>query len=379
MSAFENRLKASLDKRKEQGLYRTLKAPNNLIDFCSNDYLGFSRSEELKQRISQFSVDDYQRLNGSTGSRLISGNYAFAEQLEKEIAQFHGVEAGLIFNSGYDANVGLISAIARKTETVFYDELIHASVHDGMRMAQAECIPFKHNDVTDLEAKLQRADGNPLIVIESVYSMDGDFAPLNELVKLCSKYDARLIVDEAHAVGVFGENGAGRVVELGLEKDVYARVVTFGKALGCHGAIVLGDELLRDYLINFARSFVYTTAMPIHGLISIKCAYDILSYKKDNKFKISNLYSYFKQKVKTIPELSLIESDSQIQSVIVSGNDRARQFAAQVQADGFDVKPLVSPTVPAGTERIRVCIHSFNTKEEIDGLVNSLAKAIYNL
>lgn len=379
MSAFENRLKASIEKRKEQGLYRTLKAPSGLIDFCSNDYLGFSRSEELKHCIAQFSIDDYQRLNGSTGSRLISGNYAFAEQLEKEIAQFHGAEAGLIFNSGYDANVGLISAIGRKTETIFYDELIHASVHDGMRMSQATCIPFKHNDARDLETKLQNADGNLIIVVESVYSMDGDFAPLEELAQLCKKYDARLIVDEAHAVGMFGKNGAGRVVELGLEKDVFARVVTFGKALGCHGAIVLGDELLRDYLINFARSFVYTTAMPIHGLISIKCAYDMLSVNDNNLLKSNKLYNCFKQKVKSNSGLSLIESDSQIQSVIVPGNDRARQFAAQVQADGFDVKPLVSPTVPVGTERVRVCIHTFNTEEEIDGLVNSMAKATESL
>lgn len=375
MSVFEDRLKASLEKRKEQGLYRTLKAPSGLIDFCSNDYLGFSRSEELKQRIANFSMDDYQRLNGSTGSRLISGNYAFAEALEKEIAQFHKAKAGLIFNSGYDANVGLISAIGRKTETIFYDELIHASIHDGMRMSQAACLSFKHNDASDIEAKLQKADGNLIVVVESVYSMDGDFAPLEELVLLCKKYDARLIVDEAHAVGMFGENGAGRVVELGLEKDVFARVVTFGKALGCHGAIVLGNELLREYLINFARSFVYTTAMPIHGLISIKCSYDMLSVNDGNLLNSRKLYNYFKQKVKSILSLSLIESDSQIQSVIVSGNDKARQFAAQVQVDGFDVKPLVSPTVPVGTERVRVCIHTFNTEEEIDGLVNSMAKA----
>lgn len=375
MCAFENRLKASLEKRKEQGLYRTLKAPSGLIDFCSNDYLGFSRSEELKQRIANFNIDDYQRLNGSTGSRLISGNYAFAEQLEKEIAVFHNAESGLIFNSGYDANVGLISAIGRKTETILYDELIHASVHDGMRMSKATCILFKHNDTTDLESKLQSADGNLIIVVESVYSMDGDFAPLAELVELCKKYDARLIVDEAHAVGVFGKNGAGRVVELGLEKDVFARVITFGKALGCHGAIVLGDELLRDYLINFARSFVYTTAMPIHGLISVKCAYDMLSVDNNKTLYTSELYNYFKQSVKLTSELSLIKSESQIQSVIVPGNDRARQFAAQVQADGFDVKPLVSPTVPVGTERVRVCIHTFNTQEEIDGLVSSMAKA----
>lgn len=379
MSDFEKRLTASLNKRKEQGIYRTLKPPSGLIDFCSNDYLGFARSLELKNKIKEFSLTDYQRVNGSTGSRLISGNSTFAETLESELATFHKAETGLIFNSGYDANVGLISALGRSTETIFYDELIHASFHDGMRMSKATCISFKHNDLNDLKAKLSKASGNKLIVVESVYSMDGDFAPLQELVEICKEYDAHLIVDEAHAVGMFGEKGEGRVVELGLEKEVYARVITFGKALGTHGAIVLGNELLKNYLINYARSFIFTTAMPIEGLISIKSAYDMLSVEYNKKLITSNLINLFKQKILSIEKLQLIESKSQIQSIIISGNDKVKSFAKQIQEDGFDVKPLVSPTVPVGTERVRICIHAFNTENEIEALATSLEKAAQEL
>lgn len=379
MSDFENRLIASLDKRKEQGIYRSLKPPSALIDFCSNDYLGFARSVELKDKTSEFKYSDYQRVNGSTGSRLISGNYGFSEELERELATYHKAETGLIFNSGYDANVGLISALGRGTETILYDELIHASFHDGMRMSKAACVSFKHNDTRDLKSKLEKASGNLLIAVESVYSMDGDFAPLAELVELCKEFGAYLIVDEAHAVGVFGTKGEGRVVELGLENEVYARVITFGKALGTHGAIVLGNELLRDYLINFARSFIFTTAMPIEGLIAIKCAYDMLSCYGDKKLITRKLINLFKSKVKDLSDIHLLESESQIQSIIVPGNNRVRRFAKQIQEDGFDVKPLVSPTVPVGTERVRICIHAFNTEEEIEGLVTSLAKAASQL
>ena len=170
----------------------------------------------------------------------------------------------------------MISAIGRPTETIFYDEMVHASLHDGMQLSKAKCISFSHNDLNDLRSKMEQAEGNLIVVVEALYSMDGDFSPLSELVELCKEFKANLVVDEAHAVGVYGPNGSGRVVEFSLENDVFARVVTFGKALGCHGAIVLGSPLVRDYLVNYARSFIFTTAAPLHTLISVKCAYDML-------------------------------------------------------------------------------------------------------
>ena len=192
------------------------------------------------------------------------------------LADFHKAESGLIFNSGYDANLGLFSCIAKKEDTLICDELIHASIIDGCRLSYANRFRFAHNDVEDLEDKLRRSKGNIFVAVESVYSMDGDMAPLKEIAAVCKKYNASLIVDEAHATGLFGDQGRGLVSQHGLEQEVFARVHTFGKALGCHGAVILGSETLRNYLVNFARSFIFTTALPVHSLIAVKCAYEML-------------------------------------------------------------------------------------------------------
>lgn len=215
------------------------------------------------------------------GSRLLSGNTAFAEELEKYIAQYHHAEAALLFNSGYNANLGLFSALGRKGDTILYDELIHASVHDGMRLSKAECKPFAHNNTVQLKQLLKETTAPVFVAVKSVYSMDGDFAPLKEIGALCKKYNASLIVDEAHATGIFGEKGKGLVTELGLENEVFARLITYGKAMGCHGAAVVGSTLLKNYLTNFARSFIYTTAAPLTNLYAIKSAYDLLQQSEE--------------------------------------------------------------------------------------------------
>ena len=225
--------------REKEGLLRKLSSENNLIDFSSNDYLGFARSDELKNIISsEAGALNFKPKTGSTGSRLLTGNTKYAEELECFIAQFHKAEAGLIFNSGYDANLGLISSAAKKGDVIFYDELSHASIYDGARLSKSESFPFRHNDLNHLEERLEyfseKKYENCFVIVESVYSMDGDFSPLKEIAALCEKYNANLIVDEAHATGVFGSKGEGKVVELNLEKKVFARVHTFGKALGCH-------------------------------------------------------------------------------------------------------------------------------------------------
>ena len=372
MTSAENYIKNRLAERQQAGSYRTLKPENSLIDFCSNDYLGFSHSSTLKNKIDN-EINSHPNLNGSTGSRLISGNLAYTEALEQEIAALFKSEAGLLFNSGYDANVGLLSSLPQRGDTIITDELIHASVIDGARLSHANRYTFKHNDLDSLEAKLQHAKGACYAVIESVYSMDGDTPPLAEILALTEQYGANLIVDEAHAVGLYG---TGIVTQLDLQNRVFARTVTFGKALGCHGAIILGSKLLRQYLINFARSFIYTTAAPFHQLASIKMACGLLVQSTAEIEQLNQNISLFKQQVKLSANspYSLINSDSAIQCVLLKSNEKATEVAAHLQKKGFDVRAILSPTIPLGGERIRICLHAYNTANEVNLLADEINK-----
>ncbi len=368
MKAAEKYIEDKLAERRSAGLYRALKPENILVDLCSNDYLGFARSSALKNSIDKELSNLSQVLNGSTGSRLLSGNLTYTENLEQEIAAWHNAEAGLIFNSGYDANLGLFSSLPQRGDTIITDELIHASIIDGARLSYANRYTFKHNDLNSLEDKLKRAKGNCYVVIESVYSMDGDTPQIAEILALTEKHNAALIIDEAHAVGLYKK---GLVSELGLEGRVFARVITFGKALGCHGAIVLGSDALRNYLVNFARSFIYTTAASVHQIASIKMAYASLEDAGETIAILKHNISLFHEKIKGCP-YPLLKSDSAIQCVVLNSNELARKTAAHLQNAGLDVRAILSPTVPAGTERLRICLHSFNTVDEIELLTNTL-------
>jgi 8-amino-7-oxononanoate synthase len=371
-------LTEALHKRKEQNIFRKLTSNNNLIDFCSNDYLGYALSAELKNNIQKEFNSIENNRNGSGGSRLLAGNSEYAENLEKKIAAFHQAPSGLLYNSGYDANVGLFSAIARKGHTVLYDELIHASIHDGLKMSPAVKASFKHNDLVDLEVKLKEAQGITYVAVESVYSMDGESAHLKEIAHLCQKYNANLIVDEAHATGITRNSGKGKVQELEIENQVFARVHTFGKALGSHGAIVLGSELLRNFLINYSRSFIYTTALPLKNLVAINQAYNLLNKSADDIEHLHHLIKHFKNNVIKHPNLVCLENNSPIQSIMIKGNTEVKKTALQLQQAGFDVRAIVSPTVPLGTERLRICIHAFNTKEQIELLCSTINKLLTN-
>lgn len=359
------RIADKLTQRRQAGLLRTLDAKQGKYDFCSNDYLGFARDPELAAGIKAAYAAQDLPANGATGSRLISGNTAYAEALEAKLAQWHGAEAGLLFSSGYAANVGLWSSIAEAGDTLVLDQLIHASMIDGVRLSKAKRLIFAHNDLQDLEAKLAQAQGNVFIGIESLYSMDGDQAPLEEILDLADRYGAAVIVDEAHGAGIFGERGTGRVSALGLEERVFARVNTFGKALGGHGAIVLGSDDLKQYLLNFARSFVYSTALPLHALVSIDQAFEFLAKHPEYVDRLWQKIDFFLAQRSTSPHFQWLPSKTPIQSVIVPGNQAVRAVAARLRAQGFWVKPIVSPTVAPGTERIRICLHNFNTEEEI--------------
>lgn len=358
-----------LTEREESGAYRRLKTESTLVDFCSNDYLGFARSVEMREKTIQ-ELNQYDQIhNGSTGSRLISGNYNYTESLEKQIANYHESEAALLFNSGYDANVGLLSSLPQRGDTIITDELIHASVIDGARLSHANRYSFKHNDLNSLEGKLKNATGIIYVVVESVYSMDGDSPPLTELLALTEKYNAHLILDEAHALGLYSK---GLIVHLGLQNRIFARVFTFGKALGCHGAAVVGSVKLREYLINFARSFIYTTAAPMHQIATIKAAYAQLEQANYGRQLLKDNIDIFKSNFQNREHYPLLPSNSSIQCIILNGNEKAKKVAESLQQSGFDVRPILSPTVPAGRERIRICLHAFNTPHEIQEMTNLL-------
>lgn len=364
-----------LDKREADLSIRSLPDKSHLIDFCSNDYLGFSRSALLRDKVKKELEKSGSYPEGSTGSRLITGNHPLFEELEALIARYHHAEAGLIFNSGYDANVGFFSSVPQKNDLVLYDELVHASIRDGLKLTRGTAFEFRHNDLEDLKEKLNGDFDNIYIAVESVYSMDGDFAPLKELAELCKKTGANLVVDEAHATGLFGPKGEGRVVELGLEKAVFARIHTFSKALGCHGAIVLGSEILKQFLLNFSRPFIFSTALPFHSLIAIKCAYDILSKQQHRILKMRQLSNLLQQSIKVLKGTELIASESPIQSLIITGNDKALSVSKELEQAGFYAKAILYPTVPRGRERIRLVVHSFNTEKEVLKLASVLKNA----
>ena len=363
---------ARISKRNDAGLLRVLKLGDELIDFCSNDYLGLARQQEIYDAVQR--EIDYAsfRLNGSTGSRLIRGNSRLAEELEVFLANFHNAEAALIFNSGYDANLGFFSSVPQRGDTILYDRLIHASIHDGIRLSHAKAFAFNHNDIEDAIRLLKQSSGQVYIVVESLYSMDGDFAPLNDFAQLCAETGALMVVDEAHANGIFGPTGCGLVHEEHVLAQCIARIYTFGKSIGAHGAVVVGSNLLRSYLINFARSFIYSTALPTNELLTIKCAYHFAASNPEAKQRLFNNILYFRELASENPEFKFLPATGPIQGLLFEGNEHVKKAAEFIQRAGFDIRPILSPTVPEGTERLRICLHSFNSPEEIKNLFQYL-------
>lgn len=368
MARSEEFMEKSLAARRAAGNYRELKLKNLPVDFCSNDYLGFAGSAILKNKVDTEIKTHKLDANGSTGSRLLSGNSEYAEQLETYLAGLYSCEAALLFNSGYDANLGVFASLPQRGDTVITDELIHASVIDGCRLSFANRYSFRHNDMDSLKKKLRQAKGNCFVAIESVYSMDGDSPPIADILELTERCGASLIVDEAHATGLFGIG----LVPAELRPRIFATLVTFGKALGSHGAVVLGSSLLKNYLVNYARSFIYTTAPPPQQLAAVKAAYELLAASAPEVEKLKQHIALFKNMVKTTETYPLIESDSAIQCLMLRSNDRAKAIAAALEEQGLDVRPILSPTVPANQERIRMCFHSFNNTKQITLLAQTI-------
>lgn len=370
MKGFPRKLSQKIRLRQESDALRYLPKATLGIDFSSNDYLGFSKRDGCDVDISRLIQSFGYTGSGATGSRLLTGNYGLYVEAEEKIANYHNAEAALLFNSGYDANIGFFSSVPQKGDIILYDELIHASIRDGIQMGHAKGYKFKHNDLVDLKKKLERytmssTDSIIYVVTESVFSMDGDSPDLRLLSDLCTAYQVLLIVDEAHAIGVFGKRGEGLIEELDLGSSIFARIYTYGKALGCHGAAIVGSEELKNYLINFARSFIYTTGLPPHSVASILQAYiDLKRTSEIQKLK-ENIIFFNNQLNQQGLQDCFVRSKSAIQSCIVSGNQEVKTVAANIQDRGFDVKAILSPTVPRGKERLRFCLHSYNTEKEI--------------
>ncbi|TKA68847.1 hypothetical protein B0A55_07313 [Friedmanniomyces simplex] len=337
---------------------------------------------------------------GSGGSRLLDGNSTYAETLERQIATFHHAPAGLLCNSGFDANVGLFSCLPQPGDIIIHDSAIHASVHDGMRLSRAaQCLPFAHNDIASFRNVLQacvasdpavrHGQRNVFVAVETVYSMDGDIAPLRAIVALLHDKtllpagNAYLIVDEAHSTGLYGEQGRGLVCELGLESEVTVRLHTFGKALAANGAVLLCSPVIREYLVNYARPMIYTTFMSFPALAGIKASYAFLQTEKAEGLArnlMGVLIPGLHARLLALQETLMIKDESSSSLLRVPAecpqspifavlSSEPKALAAYCQSKGFVVRGIVPPTVAAGTERIRVCLHGGNTIEQLDGLV----------
>lgn len=362
-------IKDALEERKRKGLFRQLHVAGNGIDFCSNDYLGLATilpEPQFARHLAGL---------GTGASRLISGNHTEAEDLEQWIAETWGAEAALWYGSGYLANLGVFSCIAGRHDTILYDELVHASIRDGLKLSNAAAYSFRHNNLEALAEKAAQAKGKVFVVVESVYSMDGDSPDLDALVNLCRENGWYLIVDEAHSLGVFGESGKGHTFNPMWRDVLLARILTFGKAAGYHGAVVLGSALLRDYLIQFSRPLIYTTSTPILDFIVLRFKLERLLNAEKERTALQRNITHFKKLCGNC-EIGLMPSESAIQAVICGSNEAALGLANVLSTEGLEVRAVRSPTVKAGTERIRIILHSFNTAEQINHLVATLSNSM---
>jgi 8-amino-7-oxononanoate synthase len=362
------RLTAELETLRAETQLRALELPSG-INLCSNDYLGLAGDPRLKQAVLEGAAA-VERV-GSTGSRLLSGNHLAWEELEAKFARFAGTEAGLYFSSGYSGNLGTLSSLLKPGDMVFSDALNHASIIDGIRLSGAHKFIYPHCDLKTLEQGLRdhrHDEGARLIVTESVFSMEGDVAPLTGLLHLAQNYGAELVVDEAHATGVCGPAGRGILAELGHEREVLAVVHTCGKALASAGAVVCGSQTLRDYLINRARSFIFSTAAPPYLACQISAALTLAGEAEDRRVHLRQLGTRLRERL-AAAKLDCGPSTTHIVPVILGSNRRAMEVAARLQKNGFAVRAVRPPTVPPGTARLRLSLTSKIGFADIDRLV----------
>jgi len=385
MAGLPKKLEQKIKGRIATNALRELQTILKKADFVSNDYLGMAKDEVVFHGAYKLLIGRGIIQNGSTGSRLLSGNTGLYEETEQCVAAQYKAEAALIFNSGYDANLGFFSSVPQRTDVVVFDEYVHASIRDGIRMGTARGLKFKHNDLEDLASILQKVrkdaedDAQCYVITEAVFSMDGDSPDLHRLISLCKEYQCKLVLDEAHSI-----QGVDNALDDGLIKNnreqvLFARIITFGKAIGIQGSAILGSTDLKTYLYNFARSFIYTTALPPVTVASILTVFQSLESAevKERKNRLKENIMVFTREVHKLKlEDLFIPSVSSIHSCIVPGNSKVKKIAKCLQEEGFDVRPILSPTVPEGEERLRFCLHSYNTSKEIKEVLSILAGAI---
>jgi 8-amino-7-oxononanoate synthase len=372
------RMTRELSCLREQLQLRTLDIPGGL-DLCSNDYLGLATDTRFKHAV----IDAVSRVLavGSSGSRLLSGNSREWVNLESMFADFAGTEAALYFGSGYAANVGLLSSVLQPGDLVFSDALNHASLIDGVRLSRAEKVIYPHCDLVFLETALREhanAGALPIIVTESVFSMEGDTAPINSLLDLARTYDAELVIDEAHATGVCGPQGRGISAELGVEDDMLAIVHTCGKALASAGAFVCGGSILKEYLVNRARTFIFSTAMPPYLAGQIQAALSLAREADGERAHLRTIASALREGLASAG-LDCGASSTHIVPVMFGNEEMALHVASELRHEGFAVKAIRPPTVPPGTARIRISVTSRITMEDVRHFVAATTAACKSL
>jgi 8-amino-7-oxononanoate synthase len=360
-------LEAELSELQDRDELRSLEILTG-INLCSNDYLGLSTHPALKQAVVE-GVSCAERM-GSTGSRLLAGHAREWNELEEVFAAFAGTEAALFFTSGYAANIGLLTSILGRGDTVFSDASNHASLIDGMRLSGAEKIVYAHGRLDALELALHdrvSQPGRKIVVTESVFGMEGDLAPLAEINVLAKRYGAEMVVDEAHATGVFGPEGRGRVAQLGLEDEVFATVHTCGKALASTGAFVCGSTTLKHYLINRARTFLFTTALPPYFAAQVHTALKLARAADEERARLVIISERVRNELQ-MAGWDIGASESQIIPVMLGENAEAVCVAGELERNGFAVRAIRPPTVPTGTARLRLSLTSKLTDAEITKL-----------
>jgi 8-amino-7-oxononanoate synthase len=349
--------------KKPEGHISLTKEKTELIDFSSNDYLGLSSHPTLVAAAAE-ALNRYG--TGSGAARLMSGNLGIHQELEAAIARLKGKEAGLTFGSGYMANTGIIPALVGRHDLIYSDRLNHASIHDGCKLSMARTIRFQHNNLAHLESLLKekRADQTALIIVESIYSMDGDRCPLAELVELKKKYNCLLMVDEAHATGVFGANGGGIIEEEGVGDGVDLAMGTFGKALGSYGAYVAASREMIDYLLNRARSFIFSTALPPAVAAASLAAVELIQQEPDLRRELQKKINFFKESLKKYG-ISTDLGPSQIIPLLIGNSKKTVAIAQSLRNQGIFATAVRPPTVPEGTARLRFTVNRLHRKEDL--------------
>ncbi|RWJ43137.1 8-amino-7-oxononanoate synthase [Mesorhizobium sp.] len=369
------RYQATLSGLARRGRLRGLSGPEG-IDFASNDYLGLARSKRMADAVALALAAGTPV--GAAGSRLLRGNTPEHEALEAKAAHFFGAERALYFGSGYVANVAVLTTLPQKGDLIVLDELVHASAHEGARAGRAEVMQAAHNDADAVDDAIrswraQGGAGRAWIVVESLYSMDGDRAPLADLIELADRHEAFLFVDEAHATGIYGPDGRG--LAHGLEgRDNVVVLHTCGKALGASGALVTGPAVIRDYLVNRCRPFIYSTAPSPLMAVAASEALDILSDEPERRERLAGLVAFGSEALET--RCGVEPSGSQILPVIVGDNRRAMALATALQGRGFDVRGIRPPTVPEGTARLRISVTLNVAEADIADMVEALAELV---